>query len=85
MILEKQKEAMIVSDGDEMKREYVTRFGSDQIVAQNAASVTTKLQQMASGFVYNRDAGPGSIWLGDSLRRLILTRHIQILTCIGEM
>ena len=47
---------------DEMKREYVTRFGDDQIVAQNAASVTTKLQQMASGFVYNRDAGTPSIW-----------------------
>jgi SNF2 family DNA or RNA helicase len=47
---------------DEMKREYVTRFGSDQIVAQNAASVTTKLQQMASGFVYNRGVGTGSIW-----------------------
>ena len=29
------------------------RFGDDQIIAQNAASVTTKLQQMASGFVYN--------------------------------
>ena len=47
---------------DEMKREYVTRFGSDQIVAQNAASVTTKLQQMASGFVYNRGGDTGSIW-----------------------
>jgi SNF2 family DNA or RNA helicase len=47
---------------DEMKREYVTRFGSDQIVAQNAASVTTKLQQMASGFVYNRGGDIGSIW-----------------------
>lgn len=47
---------------DEMKRHYVTRFGSDQIVAQNAASVTTKLQQMASGFVYNRSGDTGSIW-----------------------
>ena len=47
---------------DEMKREYVTRFGNDQIVAQNAAAVTTKLQQMASGFVYNRGAGTDSIW-----------------------
>jgi len=45
-----------------MKAEYVVRFGSDQIVAQNAASVTTKLQQMASGFVYNRAAGTPSIW-----------------------
>ena len=47
---------------EKMKREYVVRFGDDQIVAQNAASVTTKLQQMASGFVYNRDAGTPSIW-----------------------
>ena len=39
---------------DAMKREYVARFGNDQIVAQNAAAATTKLQQMASGFVYNR-------------------------------
>jgi hypothetical protein len=47
---------------EKMKREYVVRFGNDQIVAQNAAAVTTKLQQMASGFVYNRDAGTPSIW-----------------------
>jgi SNF2 family DNA or RNA helicase len=47
---------------EKMKRDYVVRFGTDQIVAQNAASVTTKLQQMASGFVYNRDAGTPSIW-----------------------
>ena len=46
----------------EMKRHYVTRFGDDRVIAQNAASVTTKLQQMASGFVYNRDGGAGSIW-----------------------
>lgn len=45
-----------------MKAEYVVRFGADQIVAQNAASVTTKLQQMASGFVYNRTGGTPSIW-----------------------
>ena len=30
-----------------MKRDYVVRFADDQIVAQNAAAVTTKLQQMA--------------------------------------
>jgi SNF2 family DNA or RNA helicase len=47
---------------EKMKKDYVVRFGSDQVVAQNAASVTTKLQQMASGFVYNRDAGTPSIW-----------------------
>ena len=47
---------------DKMKRDYVVRFGEDRIIAQNAASVTTKLQQMASGFVYNRESGAGSIW-----------------------
>lgn len=45
-----------------MKAEYVVRFGDERVIAQNAASVTTKLQQMASGFVYNRDGGAGSIW-----------------------
>jgi len=45
-----------------MKAEYVVRFGDERVIAQNAASVTTKLQQMASGFVYNRDGGMGSIW-----------------------
>jgi SNF2 family DNA or RNA helicase len=47
---------------EKMKRDYVVKFGSDQVIAQNAASVTTKLQQMASGFVYNREAGDASIW-----------------------
>lgn len=42
---------------EKMKKDYVARFGSDQVIAQNAASVTTKLQQMASGFVYDRE-GP---------------------------
>jgi len=48
-----------------MKRDYVVKFGHDQIIAQNAAAVTTKLQQMASGFVYNRDGGTGSIWFSN--------------------
>ena len=47
---------------EKMKAEYVVRFGDERVIAQNAASVTTKLQQMASGFVYNRDAGTPSIW-----------------------
>ena len=42
---------------EKMKRDYVVKFGEDRVIAQNAASVTTKLQQMASGFVYNRE-GP---------------------------
>jgi SNF2 family DNA or RNA helicase len=47
---------------EKMKRDYVVRFGSDQIIAQNAASVTTKLQQMASGFVYRGGAGHEGHW-----------------------
>ena len=47
---------------EKMKRDYVVKFGGDRVIAQNAASVTTKLQQMASGFVYNREAGDASIW-----------------------
>jgi hypothetical protein len=39
---------------EKMKNDYVARFGDDRVIAQNAASVTTKLQQMASGFVYDR-------------------------------
>ena len=45
-----------------MKAEYVVRFGDERVIAQNAASVTTKLQQMASGFVYNRESTSPSIW-----------------------
>ena len=32
---------------EKMKRDYVVKFGDDRVIAQNAASVTTKLQQMA--------------------------------------
>ena len=42
---------------EKMKKEYAARFGNDRVIAQNAASVTTKLQQMASGFIYDRE-GP---------------------------
>lgn len=47
---------------EKMKVDYVARFGDDRVIAQNAASVTTKLQQMASGFVYNREGALPSIW-----------------------
>jgi SNF2 family DNA or RNA helicase len=47
---------------DEMKREYVARFKNDMVVAQNAGAVTSKLQQMASGFAYNRGGAAESIW-----------------------
>lgn len=45
-----------------MKRDYLVRFGDNQIIAQNAAAVTTKLQQMAAGFIYSRESDAGSIW-----------------------
>ena len=41
---------------DEMKKTFVAQFPHAQAVAMNAAVVTGKLQQMASGFVYS-DAG----------------------------
>ena len=47
---------------EQMKKEYVARLGSEQVIAQNAGAVTSKLQQMASGFAYNRGAGVESIW-----------------------
>ena len=42
---------------EKMKADYVARFGDERVIAQNAAAVTAKLQQMASGFVYDRE-GP---------------------------
>ena len=45
---------------EKMKREYVVKFEDDTVVALNAGAVTTKLQQMASGFVYGTDKQ--SIW-----------------------
>jgi SNF2 family DNA or RNA helicase len=39
----------------EMKKDMVLRFGDTQIAAVNAAVVTGKLQQMASGFIYQTD------------------------------
>jgi len=60
---------------EKMKAEYVVRFGDERVIAQNAASVTTKLQQMASGFVYNREGATDSIWFSghkfDRLEELI--------------
>jgi SNF2 family DNA or RNA helicase len=36
-----------------MKRDFVVQFPTAEILAANAAAVTLKLQQMASGFVYD--------------------------------
>jgi len=38
-----------------MKRDFVVQFPDAQAIAQNAAVVTQKLQQMSSGFVYSPD------------------------------
>lgn len=38
-----------------MKKDFVVQFPNAQAVAANAAAVTMKLQQMASGFVYDSD------------------------------
>ena len=38
---------------EQMKRDLVLQMGTDQIIAANAAAVTNKLQQMASGFIYD--------------------------------
>ena len=41
-----------------MKRDFVVQFPDAQAIAQNAAVVTQKLQQMSSGFVYS----PEPVW-----------------------
>lgn len=41
-----------------MKRDFVVQFDSAQAIAANAAVVTGKLQQMASGFVYDTTKTP---------------------------
>ena len=38
---------------EKMKRDFVLEYGEDRVIAANAAAVTNKLQQMASGFVYD--------------------------------
>jgi SNF2 family DNA or RNA helicase len=43
---------MDLADYKEMKQEMVLRYGDERAIAANAAVVTAKLQQLASGFVY---------------------------------
>ena len=38
---------------EKMKRDFMLELGTDAVIAANAAAVTNKLQQLASGFVYN--------------------------------
>jgi SNF2 family DNA or RNA helicase len=47
---------------DQMKKTFVAKFADDRVIAQNAGSLTTKLQQMASGFVYNREGDVPVHW-----------------------
>jgi SNF2 family DNA or RNA helicase len=44
---------MVMTEYNTMKKDFVVQFGESQIAAINAAVVTGKLQQMASGFVYD--------------------------------
>jgi SNF2 family DNA or RNA helicase len=48
---------MDMADYNTLKKEFVLEFPEARIVAVNAAVVTQKLQQMASGFLYT-DTGP---------------------------
>ena len=43
---------------EKMKKDFVVQFGNTQIAAVNAAVVTSKLQQMASGFIYDAQTIP---------------------------
>ena len=51
---------MELREYDVMKKNFVLQFGDDAVLAQNAAVVTQKLQQMSSGFIYHDG---GARWL----------------------
>jgi SNF2 family DNA or RNA helicase len=44
--------SMAMDDYAKMKKDFVLQFGNETTIAQNAAVVTQKLQQMSSGFLY---------------------------------
>ena len=46
---------MDLTEYDRMRKEFVLQFDTEEVIAQNAAVVTQKLQQLASGFVYTED------------------------------
>lgn len=56
---------------EKMKRDFVVQFPDAQAVAQNAAVVTQKLQQMSSGFVYTPEAQWFSAHKFDALEDLL--------------
>jgi SNF2 family DNA or RNA helicase len=45
-----------------MKKQFVADFKTEQITALTAATVTSKLQQMAGGWVYNNQKDKSPIW-----------------------
>ena len=45
-----------LTEYDKMRKEFVLQFDTEEVIAQNAAVVTQKLQQLASGFIYTNDA-----------------------------
>jgi SNF2 family DNA or RNA helicase len=49
--------SMAMDDYAKMKKDFVLQFNDETTIAQNAAVVTQKLQQMSSGFLYT-DNGP---------------------------
>jgi len=49
---------MDLTEYDKMRKEFVLQFDSEEVIAQNAAVVTQKLQQLASGFVYLASDNP---------------------------
>ena len=51
---------MDLTEYDKMRKNFILQFDSEEVIAQNAAVVTQKLQQLASGFVY---VGDGVHWL----------------------
>jgi hypothetical protein len=51
---------MEMDDYNTMKKDFVLQFGDETTIAQNAAVVTQKLQQLAAGFIYTDD---GVRWL----------------------
>jgi len=51
---------MDLTEYDKMRKEFVLQFDTEEVIAQNAAVVTQKLQQLAAGFVYTDD---GVRWL----------------------
>ena len=52
---------MDLTEYEKMRKEFVLQFDSADVIAQNAAVVTQKLQQLAAGFVYVGD--DAAYWL----------------------